>query len=223
MSIFQDIRKGDLDETAIKQYIRNDSQILNTQESDSGLTPLALAIGEGLPEVVRNLLQNGARADGLTRNYATPLLIAAWKTKKEQNLIIQILLDDPRSLSIIDTTCSAAKNKTPLMWCIDREKLESVRMLRRKGASLTIKNSEGRTAKQMAEGREDIYRALYPNEEPTWLSILSGVVVSFLTYIIAWVNFFLNGGQRRVAEMNPLLNSSIDRVRRHRVILKTQS
>jgi ankyrin repeat protein len=99
-------------------------------------------------------------------NHATPLLLAAWKTTNERPRIIQLLLTKSPPLSV-DTTCRTAENKTPPMYAIENKDIDSIRMLRRAGVSLTIKNDDGWNTKEGAENTEDraVLRALDPDEE----------------------------------------------------------
>ncbi|KAJ2900632.1 hypothetical protein MKZ38_002291 [Zalerion maritima] len=212
MSIFEDARNGVLGGAKLDDYLANNPNILGEQDPESGLTPLAIAVVEGFPEEVRQLLEKGAKADVLSRDDETPLLLAAWKAVKERPLIIQLLLEKTPP-SIVDKTSRAAGNKTPLMFAIEKRDIDSIKMLRRAKASLTIKSDEGFNAKEMAENmaRKDIrdgpvYRALDPDREQMTLARIAGTVVSLLLYIVAWINSTLNGVVRRATGLNPALD-----------------
>ncbi|KAF4574830.1 hypothetical protein AB1N83_004326 [Pleurotus pulmonarius] len=213
MSIFQDARNGSLNKSNLDRYLSSNPNILTQQEPTSGLTPLAIAVVGGLPEEVELLLKRGAKPDGLSRNGETPLLLAAWKTTNERPRIIQLLLSKIRAGDpSIDATISAAENNTPLMYAIKNKDLESIRLLRTARASLTIKNDEGFNAKEVAEYLDDkaVLRALNPDNEKAGLAKLAAVVLSFLLYIVAWVNAALGGVIRRVFGLNPALDQNTD-------------
>ena len=215
MSIFEDARKGTLVGAKLDNYIRNNPNIVNEQEPSSGLTPLAIAVVEGHPTEVKQLLKKGAQADGLCRRGEAPLLLAAWKTSKERPLITQLLLEKTPTRSV-DATCEDADNKTPLMYAVANKDIDSIRMLRKAGASLTTKNNDGFNAKEMAEDTKDpaVLRALNPDAEKSKLAKLAAAVVSFLLYIVAWVNAAFNGAVRRASGLNPALSQSTNQVSR---------
>jgi ankyrin repeat protein len=215
MSIFEDARNGILVGDRLDYYIKNNPNILNQQDPASGLTPLAIAVVRGFPEEVEQLLKKGAKADALSRNGETPLLLAAWKTTNERPLIIQLLLAKTPSSSV-DTTSRVAENKTPLMYAIENKDIDAIKMLRRAEASLTIKNDDGFNAKEVAENTKDsaVLRALDPDKELADIARLTALVVSLiLGYIVAWVNANLNGVIRRVFGLNPELDQGINQVR----------
>lgn len=206
MSIFEDARTGKLNSNSLDDYLANDSNILKQQDAASGLTALAIAVVEGFPEEVELLLEKGARPDDLSRDGESPLLLATWKATKERSRIIQLLLAKtlPNDATI-ETTNPAANNKTPLMYAIEKEDLKSIRMLRTAGASLTIKDDIYSTAKA-------IFRPLYPEIERSTLDKLAMLVLSFLLYIVAWVNGALYVVIHRVFELNPKMDQNIDQV-----------
>jgi hypothetical protein len=215
MSIFEDARNGTLTGARLDNYIKNNPNILNQQDPSTGWTPLATAVVAGFPQEVEQLLKKGAKTDGLSRDGETPLLLATWKTTKERPLIVQLLLAKTPSSSV-DTTCKVAENKTPLMFAIENKDLDSIRLLRKAGASLTIKNDDGFNAKEMAEDTNNaVVRALNPDQERSLLGKLAATVVSVLLYIVAWVNATLNGLVRRASGMNPELDQGINQVSRN--------
>lgn len=213
MSVFDDARKGILVGRRLGDYMASNPNMLDEQDPGSGRTLLAIAVVGGFVEEVEQLLTEGAKADGLSRNGETPLLLAAWQTTNERPRIIQLLLAKTPSRSV-DTTCRDAENKTPLMYAIENKDIDSIRILRRAGASLTIKNDGGFNAKEMAEDKNDkaVLRALYPDKEQLDLARLAAVVVSFLLYIVAWVNAALNGVVRRASGLNPELDQRTNQV-----------
>jgi hypothetical protein len=114
----------------------------------------------------------------------------------------------------VDATCPIAKNNTPLMFAITKKDIESIRLLRKARASLTLKNNNDVNAEDVAEETKDkaVIRALDPDKEQSALAKLAALVVSFLLFIVAWVNDAANGVVRRMYGLNPNLNQDIDQV-----------
>lgn len=214
MSIYEDARKGLLVGSTLDAYIAKNPNILDEQSPDSGLTVLSIAAIEGFPEEVEQLLKKGARADTLTKDDETPLLLAAWKGKKERARIIQLLLKKT-PLSSINRTCERADFNTPLMFAIEKKDYESIRLLVQAGAAedKNIKNSGGFTVKQIADAAKDrlVTRSLLPDEKLK-AAVLAADVTSFLLYIVAWANKAVNGLVTEIFGLNPELNESIDEV-----------
>lgn len=213
MSIHEDAKQGILVGNVLDNHIKNDPNILEKQNSDSGFTPLAIAIIEGFPDEAYELLEKGAKADGLSRDKETPLLLAAWKAKKERPRLIQLLLKKIPQDSV-DTTCDIAGLKTPLMFAIENKDLESIRLLRKAKASVDIKNKEGFTAEQMARYANNpaISLALDVNEEKAAIGLLASKVVDLLLYIVDWVKKTVKGALFMVPKTNAESNDDIDRV-----------
>ncbi|KAL7795622.1 hypothetical protein V8C43DRAFT_28046 [Trichoderma afarasin] len=212
MSIYEDARKGLLVGSTLDAYIAKNPNVLDEQSPDSGLTVLSIAAIEGFPEEVEQLLKKGARADALTKDDETPLLLAAWKGKKERARIIQLLLKKT-PLSYINRTCEKANFNTPLMFAIEKKDYESIRLLVQAGAAedKNIKNSDGFTVKQIADAAKDrlVTRSLLPDEKLK-AAVLAADVTSFLLYIVAWANKAVNGLVTEIFGLNPELNESID-------------
>lgn len=217
MSIFEDARNGALTGTKIDSYLQSTPSILDKQDPSTGYTPLATAVVAGFPDEVDQLLKKGAKPDGLSRGGETPLLLATWKTTKERPRIVQLLVAKSPPSSI-DSTTITAENKTPLMYAIENKDLDSIRILRRAKASLSIKNEDGFNAKEVADEVAEqandlaVVRALYPDKEQSTLARLASTVLGFLLYIVAWVNEKINGLVRRASGLNPVLDASTDQV-----------
>ncbi|KAL7934347.1 hypothetical protein V8C35DRAFT_302337 [Trichoderma chlorosporum] len=211
MSIYEDARKGILVGSALDAYIENKPNILNEQDPDTGLTVLAIATTEGFPEEVEQLLKKGARADVLTTKLETPLLLAAWKGKRERARIIQLLLKKTPP-GYLNSTCEAANFNTPLMFAIEKKDYESIRLLVQAGAAedKNIKNFDGFTVKQIADAAKDrlITRSLLPDEKEK-AALLAADVTSFLLYIVAWANKAVNGLVTELFELDREVNESI--------------
>ncbi|UKZ70763.1 uncharacterized protein TrAtP1_011733 [Trichoderma atroviride] len=213
MSIHEDAKQGILVGNVLDSYIKNNQDILEEQNSESGLTPLAIAVTEGFPDEVEELLEKGAKADGLSRDKETPLLLAAWKAKKERARLIQLLLKKIPPSSV-DSTCDVAGLKTPLMFAIENKDLESIRLLRKAKASVDIKNKEGFTAEQMARYTNNpaISLALDVNEEKAAIGLLASKVVDLLLYIVDWVKKTVKGALFMVPKANAESNEDIDKI-----------
>ncbi|KAL4750048.1 hypothetical protein BDW72DRAFT_204273 [Aspergillus terricola var. indicus] len=112
---------------------------------DRGFTPLALAVKNGHPSVLKLLLQNDASADKPVRDGRTPLYLAA-NAKQNRARTVQLLLShDPKP--DIDASSPEWNNETPLMVAITHGRdPEVVRLLVEAGASLTKINDRGETA-----------------------------------------------------------------------------
>ncbi|EOD45654.1 putative ankyrin repeat protein [Neofusicoccum parvum UCRNP2] len=183
--------------------------VSDEQDPVSGLTPLAVATIEDNADKVRQLLKQGAKVDARSRDRETPLLLAAWKTNYNRARIIQLLLEKAPP---VDATCPKAENNTPLMFVVLKKDLESIRLLRKAGASLTKKNNNGFTATKLAEDTNDkaVILALTPAKERSALAQLVDLVVGFLLFIIAWVNDKAKGVVRQVSGLNPELDQRLN-------------
>jgi ankyrin repeat protein len=214
MSIFDDARNGTLIGARLNNWLKLGTTDLNAQESSSGWTLLATAVASGFPKQVDQLIKRGAEVDRLCRDGETPLLLAAWKTENERPLIVQTLLAQTPTKAIIDTTCAVAENKTPLMYAIERADLESVRLLRKAGASLRIKNDDGFNAEEVAQntGKKAVLRALYPEKEQSDLARLAANVVTFILFVVAWVDTALNGVMGRAFGITGALHPRTNQV-----------
>ncbi|EJD41553.1 hypothetical protein AURDEDRAFT_169448 [Auricularia subglabra TFB-10046 SS5] len=184
--------------------------ILEEKDPAEGLTPLAAAAVSGWPEVVNLLLRQGAKADALSRAGETPLLLVARDGAKNRARFVQLLLTKmpPRS---VDAT-SPGNKTTPLMHAVLKKDVETVRQLRKAGASLSVRNDADLTAEGMAKASGDmaVVRALNPDVEPAGLAKLASVVLSFLLFVVAWVNKTANGIVRRLYGLNPEFSENIN-------------
>ena len=213
MGIHEDARQGTLVGDTLTSYLLNNPNILNEQDPATGRAPLATAAVAGFADVVEQLLRKGAKADALSRDGETALLLTTRETTRNRPRIVQLLLSKTPAGSV-DATTTADGNNTPLMHAVLRRDVESIRLLVKAGASLTATNSSGLTAKTMAAAASDkaVARALDPAKEQSALAKLANLVGSFLLYIVAWVNKTANGVMRRLTGLNPELNDNIDKV-----------
>jgi len=213
MGIHEDAEQGLLVGDGLEKYTKDNPSILEERNPKNGLTPLAAATVGGYNEEIEELLNKGAKADTLCRDGETPLLLAAWKTKDNRPRIIQLILGKTPA-SFIDVTTPIAENNTPLMFVVKKKDIESIRLLRKANASLTLKNNEGINAKDMAEATEDkaVLRALNPAQEESALAYITSAVVGALLYVVAWVNENAKEVVRRVYGLNPYLEKETDDV-----------
>ncbi|UKZ82711.1 hypothetical protein TrVFT333_010506 [Trichoderma virens FT-333] len=147
MGIHEDARKGTLVGSTLTGYIEGNPNIVNEWDPVEGMTPLAAAVIEGHAEVVKQLLRRRAKPDAPCKNGEMPLLLAAWKTSSNRSKIIQLLLNIKKMpQGYVDATCKIANGNTPLMFILSNTNpidLDSVRLLRKAGASLTLENNDG--------------------------------------------------------------------------------
>ena len=197
MNIHQHVRNGTLTEARLDEYIEADPTVLEQKDPDDparGLTPLGAATVAGDAEEVLLLLKSGAKADTLSKDGKSPLLLAASETDKNRARIIRLLLAKT-PFSVIDATSPSVNNDTPLMHVVHKKDVKSIRLLRKARASLTLTNKAGYNAKQLAENTPGTVaiRALNPDKEEGDFGRLVDMVVELLFFIVAWVNKAVNG------------------------------
>ncbi|KAI9642900.1 hypothetical protein NHQ30_008634 [Ciborinia camelliae] len=215
MGIHEDARQGTLVRTNLAKYLEADANSIHQQDPLDGMTPLALATIGGHVDVVKELLRKGAKADAPSRNGATPLLLAAWKANENRARIIQLLLEKTPPESV-DATCELAANNTPLMYVITKTHpvdIESIRLLRKAGASLILENAENDTAEELAliTNNREVKRAIYPDKEEKLMQKLVEMVLSFLLYVVAVLNRFVDGVLHELYELNPNVDPVINK------------
>ncbi|XP_033221547.1 poly [ADP-ribose] polymerase tankyrase-1-like [Belonocnema kinseyi] len=135
-----------------------------------GFTPLhyAACVNEFRPEIVRLLLDHGADVNAVNKNHATPIFY----TKNE--LILELLIERGANINYVSTTLF-----TPLSHMFNCDRLSCVDLLLKRGADVSIQNSEGKTIL-------DIYEPRYFYEN---LEILENLVnsVSDLNFVIRYL------------------------------------
>jgi hypothetical protein len=210
MGIHEDAWQGTLVGDVLDNYLKNDPNAINEQDPLEGRTPLAAATVGGHAEVVDELLKKGAKADALSRDGETPLLLAASEANYNRPRIIQLLLG--KTLSV-DATCLTAERNTPLMFVTKKKDIESIRLLRKAGASLVLTNNDNKNAEAIAKETEDdaVIDALNPDKERSALIEIAAMVVSFLLFIVAWVNDapYVNDAGKEVFSRMRRLNSDL--------------
>jgi len=124
-----------------------------------GTTPLARAAKGGDVEVVRLLLAHGANPTLPTVQGVTPMMMAAgtgysgrdsrgrYQTDEQAAEIIQLLLD-----AGVDINQRAVDGSTALHGAAGRGRNEIVKLLAARNADLSIKDTRGRTAADVAKG-----------------------------------------------------------------------
>ncbi|GAP84999.1 putative ankyrin repeat protein [Rosellinia necatrix] len=213
MGIHEDVRQGKLVEYLLDSYIRANPNVLDEQYPSDGRTPLGAAVVAGYTDMVKLLLKKLARADAPSKGGWTPLLLAATTTRWDYRpRIIQLLLERTPPNSV-DKTGPVAGNKTPLMFAIKNKDIESIRLLRRAGASLDVKNDDGLTANQMAIAASDetITQALYPEKEEASFRKISSLVVSVLLTVVSRINVVVRNFANRVVQMAPGVAEKVKR------------
>ncbi|KAI1743222.1 hypothetical protein F4680DRAFT_409544 [Xylaria scruposa] len=170
-----------LDPVKLQAYTTGNPDIINTEESKSGLTPLARALLSGNATTVKLLLDNGASPDKKTKDGRSPMYLAA-DAPRDRRRMIQLLLDkNPTTFD--DEGPDFVQNNTPLMAAVRRDDPEAVKLLVERGASKEKKNSAGKTARDLVDESK-------PNKEKvkTALDIVpSKGVGGLMTYIKGWV------------------------------------
>lgn len=215
MKIHQDARDGALTKRNIAKYLDAHGPYILGQLDDEGLTPLAAAAVAGYADEVEFLLASGAKADALSRDGRTALLLVATNTRIDRLRIIQLLLASMPS-STVDATSPASQNNTPLMAAVQNKDVEAVRLLRRAGASTTTRNSDGATAMDLARQAGDqsnaMVQALDPEKEQIFLDQWGVWSLRFLLYTVAWSNASNDGAVRRLYNLGPALDEQLDEV-----------
>lgn len=215
MTIHEDAQQGKLTHDALTRYLRTNPGVLNECDLATGLAPLATAAVAGFADEVEHLLREGAKADALSRNGETALLlITRSKSARNRPRIVQLLLSKTPagSLGWVDFTTAAQDNNTPLMFAVLNEDIDTIKLLVNAGASLTAKNDKGLTAKDMAASNKAVALALDPAKKERAFAKLTGLIISFLLYIVAWINKTTNGVLSRLFGLAPKLNDDIDDV-----------
>ncbi|KAK0637534.1 Ankyrin repeat-containing protein [Lasiodiplodia hormozganensis] len=210
MGIHEDARNGTLMEAVLDDYVKRDPNLLDERDPETGLTPLAAATMKGHVKEVEQLLRKCARADATSKNGETPLLTATRNPIMNRPRIIQLLLRKTPPC-FVDATCGDADNNTPLMFAIKQNDLESIRLLRNAGASLTRRNDDGLSAKDLVDSIEDkaVKCALYPDKEQSDLMKLGKLVLHLLFLIITWVNQVTGAICRMYPEMNQVFKELV--------------
>lgn len=185
MTLHGDSQEGTLTRASLQKYL---VLVSVNVEDKNGFTPLALAVKNGHPSVVKLLLQNGATADQPVRDGRTPLYLAA-NAKQNRLRIVQLLLEQNPKPEV-DASSPEWDNETPLMVAITQGRdPEVVQLLVDAGASLTRTNDRGETAVSLADQSTNnaIKNALVPKGQRSSIgSALAQLLVSALLFALAY-------------------------------------
>jgi hypothetical protein len=199
MSIWSSSQTGTLTKETLEKYLKSDPNLNIDSEDSSGFTPLAYAVRGGNIGVVELLLKNGANVDkkigeGTSpKDLRTPLYLAATALKNAARCVQLVLEKNPQTLD--EPVPGPWKNHTPLMAAVTQPNpsAQVVKLLREQGASLDKKNSEGKSAEDLADElqppRPDVKNALKvaPSQKRGGLSnYIQGWVFSVLKYFNIW-------------------------------------
>lgn len=219
MGIHEDAQNGTLIEATLTRYLQSNRNILNEPDPTTGYLPLATAAVAGSSDVVEQLLLNNAKAEALTRNGETTLLLATRYGKKNVARIVQLLLPKtPRNL--IDATTPAHDKDTPLMKAVRRKDIEAIRLLAGAGASPTASNARNETPESVAKAAGDsaldkaVLRALNPKGEKEGLQQLATIVGDFVNYTISWINQRASNIATKIFKLKPKQNPEFAKVSR---------
>jgi ankyrin repeat protein len=213
MGIHEDAQQGTLVGDTLTRYLKQNPNILNEQDPATGRAPLATAAVAGFADVVEQLLKKGAKAEALSRNGETALLLTTRETTKNRSRIVQLLLSKTPD-SLVDATTAADSNNTPLMYAVLKKDVESIRLLVKAGASPTAPNDSDLTPEAAAASDKAVKRALDPESERGAFAQLADLVGGFLLYIVAWVNKTADDVVKKLFGLNPTLNEKTDDVSR---------
>ena len=125
---------------------------------EHGFGPLCLAVWHGHENIVKLLLEAGAKTEATNNFGDTPLILAAGRCDQggpDREAIVRVLLEAGAKVE--------AKNRdrdTALMWAAFVGNEAVVRMLLKKGAIKTAKSKDGKNAEGCA--RENGHKHLYP-------------------------------------------------------------
>ncbi len=114
----------------------------------SDATPLVEAIQQGFIDIVRLLLESGAKVNFAPRIGNTPLMRAAFEGLVE---IMKLLLSFGANINAQND-----RNYTPLMFAIhaNANRIAAVQLLLENGADQMLRNQRGQTALESAEGMD---------------------------------------------------------------------
>jgi flavodoxin len=199
MSIWNSAQTGTLTKEKLEEFLQKDPNLTIDSEDKSGFTPLGYALRGGNTKVVELLLKNGANVDkkiGETikpQDLRTPLYLAATALKNAARCVQLVLEKTPQTLD--EPVPGSWKDQTPLMAAVAQPNPnpQVIKLLREQGASTEKKNSDGKSAVEIAQAlhpqRQDVKDALnvVPSKKRGGLSnYIQGWVFSVLKYFNIW-------------------------------------
>lgn len=181
---------GTLNKTRIRNYRATQGAAFDINEVDArGRTALANAALKGHSNVVEALVLEGADVNKTSKGHRSPLWYATSGTMPHRNRmdIVTFLLEKGAEIDE-----QSEDGNTPLMNVIVEFKDPKViSLLRDKGASLQIKNKDGKTAQDLGDRTKDphVIEALrHKSERGALLGDFVQMIISFILVIVAWMN-----------------------------------
>ncbi len=107
-------------------------------------TPLMKAALNGHPEAVRKLLDKGAQVELVDKGGYSAMMLAASNGHVE---VVRLLLDHGADIDRVEQT----QGMTALTWSAQRGQADTVRLLLERGADPSIRDAEGKTARDRAQ------------------------------------------------------------------------
>lgn len=187
-TIYDEAKSGKLTKASLEQYMANGEDIdgLNTARK---YTPLMTAVLNGHKQPVKILLHKKANVNIATDSGETALWLAASKTTKNRQNIVDLLLDAKPDLN---ANPSIGSRNTPVMEAIIQFRDEGVvSRLVDAGADLGKTNSRDKTAYDLAEETQQLGLkvALLPASERKKHRVpIVMRVLNFINHIIAIAN-----------------------------------
>ncbi|CAG9996116.1 unnamed protein product [Clonostachys byssicola] len=138
---------------SVKLLLQSSTDV--NHQDDVGASPLSRAAAEGEHEVVRILVEAGAMLDAQDKKGRTALF---WAARKGHSDVAKVLIDNRADLDL----AGSEWGRTALHFAIERENVEVAKLLITAGASLNIKDGEGRAPLSYAaeQGLEDVVALL---------------------------------------------------------------
>jgi len=132
-------------------------------------TPLHLAAREGNLEIVKLLIEHGAKIEAKDFNNATPLFMAVTHKRKE---VVKYLLEKGANINVRGRLYSDHR-EYPIHRAIESRQDDMAELLVAYGADLNVKNQKGQTPLQLAidlenerkNGRRNPWRSRYSYQE----------------------------------------------------------
>ncbi|MDD5326918.1 MAG: ankyrin repeat domain-containing protein [Phycisphaerae bacterium] len=152
VDIFTASATGDIER--VRDFLRNDPNMVNATQGDYNTTPLHYATSSGQIEMVKFLIEKGADVNAGYPQKPTPLHLAALQGHLE---VAEMLINKGAEVNAKDNF-----GFTPLFLATEKGSKDMVELLIAKGTDVNVKNNNGKTALGMAKerGRTDIVELL---------------------------------------------------------------
>lgn len=145
LPMFQAITQGNIQ--PIENAVRSGFDI-NTKDR-RGRTALHIAVENGELELVRFLLDNGAKVNVRDKNNLTPILMIEGYDDDSEKEIFSLLLEKRADVNVLDQD-----GESLLMRACGDEELEIVKLLLKHGADVNKKDRDGETAIEKTNSAE---------------------------------------------------------------------